>query len=187
MPHSCITYGWPAADKKRAETKEQQLKGLLARIDALQAEKQQLQEAATAAQERTSSLNQLLSKTKCSLMDARKQHQQELDALKQQLENAQQELQRTHSSGLNNAAELEAVREQARSSQSAADAAKAELSKAQQEKQQAAEELAKANLEKQLLLANMQQLLKLNKELQQSLAAEREKKVGCTFVRAYSL
>jgi chromosome segregation ATPase len=158
-------------DKKRAESKEQQLKGLLSRIDELQAQNQQLQEGAAAA----AGLKSQLASAKSQLQDARKQHQQEVAALKQQLEDAHRKLQRTQSSSLNNAADTEVLRQQATTSQAAADAAQAELAQLRQEHSQAA---AQAKIEKQKLLDSVTQLIKLNTELQAVLTAERQQRVS---------
>lgn len=163
------------ADKKRAESKEQQLKALLTRIDELQSEKQQLQEEATAARvllaTHTAHLNSLLSSAKTQLQEARKQYQQEIDLLKQQLADAQQQLQRTQSSGSNNSVELEALRHQA-------SADKDQMDQLRQQHSAATVRAEQAEKEKQLLLTNLQNLLKLNAELQATLTAERQKKVS---------
>lgn len=161
-------------DKKRAESKEQQLKGLLSRIDELQAQNQQLQEGAAA----TAGLKSQLANAKSQLQDARKQHQQEVEVLKQQLEDAHRKLQRTQSSSLNNAADSEALRQQATTSQAAADAAQAELAQLRQKHSQVAAQAEKAEKEKQLLLTNLQSLIKLNAELQAALTIERQQRVS---------
>jgi chromosome segregation ATPase len=181
-----------AADKKRAESKDQQLKALLARIDELQAEQQQLQDAATAAQSQAGNLSTLLSTCRTQLQDSRDQHRMEVEALEQQLAAAQQRLQRNNSDGLNNTAEVENFRKQAAANKADADAAnkaafayKAEADAALVELQLLKQQLSAASAradqavkEKQLLLENMQNLLRLNTVLQATLKAEREQQVG---------
>lgn len=168
-PDATLTF----IDKKRAESKEQQLKALLARIDELQSEKQQLQEEATAARAQTANLNSLLSSAKTQLQDARRQYQQEIDSLRQQLADARQQLQRTQSSGSNNSVELEALRHQA-------SADRDQMVQLRQKHSEATVRAEQAEKEKQLLLTNLQNLLKLNAELQATLTAERQKAVsGC--------
>lgn len=98
--------------------------------------------------------------------------------LKQQLQDAHRKLQRTQSSSLNNAADSEALRQQATTSQAAADAAQAELAQLRQKHSQVAVQAEKAEKEKQLLLTNLQSLIKLNAELQAALTKERQQRVG---------
>jgi chromosome segregation ATPase len=188
LPH-CL-----AADKKRAESKEQQLKALLARIDELQAEKQQLQsekqhlqaqnkqlqgQAAT-AQSLAANLSNKVSGSESLLAVARKQYQQEVDLLKQQLASAQQQLNRTQSSTLNNAAEVESLKQQM-------DASKAVMDDAKKELRELTSNLEKAETEKKLLLTHLQSLLELNKQLQLALTEARQKQVGSTATCCLSL
>lgn len=189
FPTCPLTHFISKTDKKRAENKEQQVKGLLARIDALEGEKQQLSAEAASSRQTALSAKGQLARSQQQLQDAQKQHQQELQALKQQLSQAQQDLQRTQSSSFNNAAaECEGLRQQLDASREAAAAAQAQLSKAQQEQQALSRDLEQAKKEKGRLLESMQQLLKLNQELQQRLETERQahQQVGrvtvCVFV-----
>lgn len=169
------------AGKKRAENKDQQLQALLARIDELQAEKQQLQAdkkqaqgEVAAAQSHISTITSSFTTVKQQLLDARKQHSQEVQALKQQLANAQHELQRTQSSGFNNTAEVESLRHQADTSKAAADAAQALSSQLQQQLDSMRADVAKSEMEKGLLLEQFRTLLALNTQLQEQLAVEQQ-------------
>jgi DNA repair exonuclease SbcCD ATPase subunit len=174
------------AGKKRAENKDQQLQALLARIDELEAEKQQLkadkqqaQGEVAAARSHISSVTSSLASVKQQLLDARNQHSQEVEALKQQLASAQHLLQRTQSSSFNNTAEVESLRHQAGASKAAADAAQALASQLQQKLDRVTADQAKSALEKKLLLQQCDTLLELNEQLQAKLAVEQQVSSQC--------
>lgn len=169
------------AGKKRTDNKDQQLQALLARIHELQAEKQQLQAEkkqaqgeVAAAQSHISTITSSFTAVKQQLLDARKQHATGIEALKQQLANAQHELQHTQSSGFNNTAEVESLRHQADASRAAADAAQALSSQLQQKLNSMGADLSKIAMEKGLVLEQCNTLLALNEQLQAQLAVEQQ-------------
>lgn len=157
--------------KKKSENQEQRIKALVARIDELQAERQQLQTEVDDARHHTINVKKLLE-------DDRAKHQQELNALKAQLAQAQHDLQRSNSCGSNNSADMDTLRQQVEASKLAADDARSQLLTAQQAQDELAAELGKIKSEKTALLESIDQLLKLNDQLRHTLESERQQKVG---------
>lgn len=174
------------AGKKRAENKDQQLQALLNRIDELTAEKQQLQAdnkqaqgEVAATRSHISSVTSSLASMKQQLQDARRQHSQEVEALKQQLASAQHLLQRTQSSSFNNTAEVESLRHQADASKAAAEAAQTLANQLQQKLDSVTSDQVKTATEKKLLLQHCDMLLALNTQLQAKLEAEQQVSSQC--------
>jgi chromosome segregation ATPase len=146
----------------------------------LQAQNKQLQGQAATAQSLAANLSNKVSSSESLLVVARKQYQQEVDSLKQQLASAQQQLHRTQSSTLNNAAEVESLKQQMDASKAVTDDAKKEL-------RELTSNLEKAETEKKLLLTHLQSLVELNKQLQLALTEARQKQVGLTVTRCLTL